>query len=119
MGMPMSSSVIPQVPLEHLLTGTNDSRRRGLPKKMPSEHINLKFKYEKVIKFKINPIWEHLGLIIYPIKPPAGLFFLIKFRETIPLRELIKSYFSSRNQPWKLGEGYVAPKYSFNGITRN
>jgi hypothetical protein len=27
---------------EHLLTGTYTSWRRGLPKEMPAEHINLK-----------------------------------------------------------------------------
>jgi hypothetical protein len=27
---------------EHLLTGTYASRRSGLPKEMPAEHINLK-----------------------------------------------------------------------------
>jgi hypothetical protein len=37
------------------------------------------------LNLKINPIWEYLGLIIYPIKPSAGLFFLIKSRETVPL----------------------------------
>jgi hypothetical protein len=36
-------------------------------------------------KLKVNPIQEYLGLIIYPIKQSAGLFFLIKSRETIPL----------------------------------
>jgi hypothetical protein len=40
------------------------------------------------LKLKINPIREYLGLIIYPIKPSEGLFFLIKSRETtgIPLK---------------------------------
>jgi hypothetical protein len=27
------------------------------------------------LKLKINPIQEYLGLITYPIKPMAGLFF--------------------------------------------
>jgi hypothetical protein len=40
------------------------------------------------LKLKINPIREYLGYIIYPIKPSAGLFFLLKSRETIPLREV-------------------------------
>jgi hypothetical protein len=37
------------------------------------------------LKLKINPVQEYPGLIIYPIKPSAGLFFLSKSRETIPL----------------------------------
>jgi hypothetical protein len=40
---------------------------------------------KKTLKLKINPIREYLGLIINPIKRLAGLFFLIKSRETIPL----------------------------------
>jgi hypothetical protein len=36
-------------------------------------------------KLKINHIREYLGLIIHPIKPSKGLFFLIKSRETISL----------------------------------
>jgi hypothetical protein len=36
-------------------------------------------------KLKINPIWEYLKLIFYPIKPSADLFFLIKSCENIPL----------------------------------
>jgi hypothetical protein len=59
-----------------LLTGTYASRRRGLPKKILAEHINLKsFKIKMTLKLKINPVWEYLGLITYPIKPSAGLFF--------------------------------------------
>jgi hypothetical protein len=38
------------------------------------------------LKLKINPIWEYLRLNIHPIKPSKGLFFLIKSRETIPLK---------------------------------
>jgi hypothetical protein len=37
------------------------------------------------LKILVNPIWLYLGLPIYPIKPSAGLFFLIKSRETLPL----------------------------------
>jgi hypothetical protein len=40
---------------------------------------------KKSLKLKINPIRKYLGLIIYPIKPSAGLFILIKPCETIPL----------------------------------
>jgi hypothetical protein len=54
---------------------------------MPAEHMNLKFKYENVIKIIINPFLEYLGLIIFPIKPSAGLFILIKSRDTIPLKK--------------------------------
>jgi hypothetical protein len=36
------------------------------------------------VKLKINCIKEYLGLLIYPIKPTAGLFILIKSRGTIP-----------------------------------
>jgi hypothetical protein len=70
-------------PGENLLTGMYASRRNGLPKEMPAEHINLKMKMS--LKLKVNRIWEYLGLIIYPVKPSAGLFFLIKSRENIPL----------------------------------
>jgi hypothetical protein len=46
----------------------------------------------------MNPIWEYLGLIIYPVKPPAGLFILIKSHETIPsLSEMgMKNFFLYR-----------------------
>jgi hypothetical protein len=44
---------------------------------------------KKTLKLKINPIREYLGLIIYPIKGLAGLFFLIKSRETIPLKNAL------------------------------
>jgi hypothetical protein len=71
---------------EHLLTRTYAYRRHGLLKEIPAEHINLNMKMS--LKIKINPIREYLGIIIYPIKPSAGLFFLIKSRETIPLRWL-------------------------------
>jgi hypothetical protein len=37
------------------------------------------------LKLEINPIRFNLGLIFYPVKPSAGLFILIKSRETIPL----------------------------------
>jgi hypothetical protein len=37
------------------------------------------------LNLKINPIREYLVLNIYPIKPLAGLFFLSRSRETIPL----------------------------------
>jgi hypothetical protein len=37
------------------------------------------------LKLKINPIQKCLGLIIYPIKPSAGHFFLIKSGDTILL----------------------------------
>jgi hypothetical protein len=70
---------------EHLLTGTYASRRRGSPKRYRLSIQILKFKYETSLKLKINYIGEYLGLAIYPIKPSAGLFFIIKSRETIPL----------------------------------
>jgi hypothetical protein len=38
------------------------------------------------LKLKINRIREYIGLIIYPIKPSTGLFFLIKSCETILLK---------------------------------
>jgi hypothetical protein len=38
------------------------------------------------LKIKINPIRLNLGLILHPLKPSAGLFILIKSRETIPLK---------------------------------
>jgi hypothetical protein len=45
---------------EHLLNGTYASRRRGLPKEILAEHINLyKFKYKNVIKIKNKP---YLGI---------------------------------------------------------
>jgi hypothetical protein len=37
------------------------------------------------LKLKINSIREYLRLIIHPVKPSKGLFFLIESRETIPL----------------------------------
>jgi hypothetical protein len=40
---------------------------------------------KRPLKLKINPIWEYLGFTIYPIKPSAGLFILIKSHETISL----------------------------------
>jgi hypothetical protein len=40
------------------------------------------------LKLKINPIREYLRLIIHPIKPLKGLFFLIKSREPISLKVL-------------------------------
>jgi hypothetical protein len=44
------------------------------------------------LKLKRNPIWEYIGLIFYPIKPSAGLFFLIKSRETIPLSKKLQKF---------------------------
>jgi hypothetical protein len=44
------------------------------------------------LKLKINPIREYLGLIIYPTKPSAGLFILIKSRETIPLSYIYRQF---------------------------
>jgi hypothetical protein len=38
------------------------------------------------LKFKKKPIREYLELIIYPIKPSAGLFFLVKSRDPIPVK---------------------------------
>jgi hypothetical protein len=45
------------------------------------KNLNMK----TTLKLKINSIMEYLGLIIPPIKPSAGLLFLIKSREAIPL----------------------------------
>jgi hypothetical protein len=61
------------------------SRRRELTKEMLAEHINLKSKYESIIK---------LGLFMYryPTKPSAGLFILIKSFESIPLSNLNKVF---------------------------
>jgi hypothetical protein len=39
------------------------------------------------LKLKINPFLEYLQLIIHPIKPLKGLFFLIKSRESVPLNK--------------------------------
>jgi hypothetical protein len=73
--------------------GRGGSWRRGLPKDIPAEHINLKnFNMKMALKLKINPIREYLRLIIHPIKPSQGLFFLIKSCETIPIN--VKSRFS-------------------------
>jgi hypothetical protein len=58
----------------------------GSPKRNQLSIKIYKFKYEKSLKLKVNPIREYLGLVIYPIKPSAGLFFLIKSRETTPLK---------------------------------
>jgi hypothetical protein len=41
-GMPMSSSVVPHVSLEDLLTRAYAFQRRGLPQEKPAKHINLK-----------------------------------------------------------------------------
>jgi hypothetical protein len=41
---------------------------------------------ETTLKLKITPFLEYLGLTIYLIKPSAGFSFLIKSRETIPLK---------------------------------
>jgi hypothetical protein len=48
-------------------------------------------------KIKKKPIREYLGLIIYPIKPSAGLFFLIKSHETFPLNVLDKMFMHNYN----------------------
>jgi hypothetical protein len=65
-----------------------------------------------ILKLKINPIREYLGLIIYPIKQSAGLFFLIKSPETIPLRS-----FFVHNNPRKIHRSHK--KYFKNGLYKN
>jgi hypothetical protein len=70
--------------------GRGGSPRHGLPKDIQAEHTNLKnLNMKTSLKLKINPIQEYIGLIIFPIKPSAGFFFLLKFHETIPLIYLI------------------------------
>jgi hypothetical protein len=52
-------------------------------------HDKLNFDMKTTSKLKINHIREYLGLVIYPIKPSAGLFNLIKSREAIPYKDLL------------------------------
>jgi hypothetical protein len=47
------------------------------------------------LKLKITPIRLYLWLILYPIKPSAGLFNLMKSRETILLKLKILLIYSS------------------------
>jgi hypothetical protein len=52
------------------------------------------------LKLKINPKWEYLGLIYLSNKTIGRLLFLIKSRETIPLRNkffILKLYSSEKN----------------------
>jgi hypothetical protein len=63
-----------------------------LEARAPQRDTRLAYKFKNLnmkmsLKLKINFIWEYLGLIIYPIKQSASLYFHIKSHETIPLKK--------------------------------